>query len=98
MRRKTDGEAALPQRESGPCPVFAVNLGVRLTPEENSRKKPQSGQPKSVYLKQRWARLVVSTWPPFYERPPLACCNQVTLSLRFWQPGSALGQHKDLPS
>jgi hypothetical protein len=39
-------EAAVPEGECGPCPVFALYPGIRLTTEEKSRKNLSKGSRK----------------------------------------------------
>ena len=40
------GEAAVPEAECGPCPVFALYPGIRLATEEKSRKTLRQGSRK----------------------------------------------------
>jgi hypothetical protein len=58
--------------ECEPCPFFVLYPGIRLQLKKN-HGKPAVSLAENCLADQRWARLVLSTWSPFYGQPQLAC-------------------------
>jgi hypothetical protein len=78
------GEAAVPEGECGPCPVFAsVYTPAFALQLRKITVKPQVGIAEKRLTEDCWARFVWSTWWPFHGRtrpvcwpsPPLACAS-----------------------